>query len=184
MINFFYDSYLMFIQFLIPGIFLGIIYDIFYLLRIEKNEKEVSLWRLTIKRYFPNKIKENSKNHIKNKSLYNFFVFAEDICFFFIVAIIEILAIYYLNDGEIRIYCLLFSLIGFFSYQKTIGLFLRFLLIKLSKLLKNLLFMCICIIMEPIAFIIKKCKQMIASLDFKKRFQRRKYPKSSFKKDV
>lgn len=161
MIQFFYDSYLMFIQFLIPGIFLGIIYDIFRLIRIGRNSNNVSLWKMIKNRYFQNKMKEAKTMPIKKHHFDTLWVFAEDICFFLIVAITEILAIYHLNDGEIRIYCLLFSLIGFSFYQKTIGLFLIFFLKNFIRLLKKYLFICICIILNPTVFILKKSRKFL-----------------------
>ena len=161
MIQFFYDSYLMFIQFLIPGVFLGIIYDVFYLIRIGRNNTIIPLWQLMRKRYFSNETRENIKIKIKKFHFDAFFIFIEDISFFLIVAITEILAIYHLNNGEIRIYSLLFSLIGFFCYQKTIGLFVIFLARNILRLLKKYLFIFICSILHPCACIIKKSKKML-----------------------
>ncbi|MBE6665376.1 MAG: hypothetical protein E7603_04010 [Ruminococcaceae bacterium] len=162
MINFFYDSYLIFLRFLIPGIFLGMIYDVFRLIRIGRNSKTIPLPEAIKNRYFPNKIKRNKKT-LKKHTYPNFLVFIEDISFFLIVSVTEILATYHLNNGEIRIYCLLFSVIGFFCYQKTISLCVIFISKKMAKLFQKILFICICLVLDPIVFFIKKLKRMLSS---------------------
>ena len=151
MISFFYDSFLIFFQFLIPGVFLGMIYDIFRLIRLSRrHNKSDSFFEIIKKRYSYKKTK---------LSLRNFDVlltFIEDISFFLIVSITEILATYYFNEGEIRIYCLMFSVIGFYCYHKTIG----FLVIAISKKLLYLFGKIFCffifLIFDPIVFTMKK----------------------------
>ncbi len=156
MIHFFYDSCLMFFQFLIPGIFLGLVYDIFRIIRIGRNDQTQRLAETIRKRFFPQKEerkKQREKNQAKREAVLIFF---EDIFFFLIVAITEILAVYYFNDGEIRIYCLMFSAIGFLCYQKTIGRLVIALSKKILYLLKKIICFFVCLILKPWFAVSKK----------------------------
>ena len=157
MIHFFYDSCLMFFQFLIPGIFLGFVYDIFRIIRIGRNDKAYRVGEEIRKRYFPKKAerKSVSVNTLNREAI---LVFFEDIFFFLIAAITEILAVYYFNDGEIRIYGLLFSGIGFLCYQKTIGRLLICISKKILYLFRKTFYFCICLILTPAFFIVRKIK--------------------------
>ena len=91
-------------------------------------------------------------------------VFMEDVCFFLIAAIAEVLAIYYLNDGEIRIYCLLFSVIGFFCYQKTIGFVIIFFAKKLLCWFRKIICFFVFLILDPIVFITRKIGKIFSSI--------------------
>lgn len=163
MIDFFYDSCLMFFRFLIPGIFLGIIYDVFRLIRIGRNDQTYRISKEIKKRYFPKKEKpEGNKQKKRSKKIDPdmIFIFLEDICFFLIVAVTEILAIYYLNNGEIRIYCLIFSAVGFFAYQKTIGKLIIFLSRKIIYLVRKTICFAICIFLTPAFFMLRKVQHL------------------------
>ena len=103
MIAFFYDSWVTVLKFLIPGAFLGIIYDIIRLFRISRNDPTNSVRQAIFERYFSKRKK--SRIHISDTLI----VFFEDVLFFLIVALTEIIANFHFNDGEIRIYCLLIS---------------------------------------------------------------------------
>ena len=168
MISFFYDSCFMFIRFLIPGIFSGLIYDVFRLIRIKRNCNFDSILKIIKIRYFPEKTKNKKNILVCRQSFHNLFIFIEDVCFFLIVFLIEALTIYHLNDGEIRIYCLIFSLIGFFCYQKTIGRLIIFISIKLLYLFRRIFCFFIFLILDPIVFIIKKIKKISSSMASKK----------------
>ena len=65
----------------------------------------------------------------------------EDILFFVIVAITEILATYHINEGEIRIYGLMISAIGFFVYQKTLGRMFIFFSKKILYLIRMIIYL-------------------------------------------
>lgn len=155
-IRFFYDSCLMFFQFLIPGIFLGLVYDVFRVIRIGRNDQTPRLSEMIRKRFFPQKT-ERKKKHAKNRE--TVLIFIEDIIFFLIVAITEILAVYYFNDGEIRIYGLLFSAIGFLCYQKTVGRLVIVLSKKILYLLKKTIYFFVFLILNPWFVISKKLKE-------------------------
>ena len=161
MISFFYDSYWTILNFFFPGVFLGFVYDFFRLCRIARNEnillgkKEIHRSKFSNVDMEPTKDDGNSKKKIFDAVL----VFIEDIIFFIIVSVVEILTTYYVNNGEIRIYCLLSSYAGFMTYQKTIGIAIIFFSKKIVYLLNKALYCIICLILKPyfhIADILKK----------------------------
>ena len=159
MIHFFYDSWLMFFRFLIPGIFLGLVYDVFRIIRIGRNDQTQRLSEMLRKRFYPQK--EEKKKRQKNLMRWEcVLTFIEDIFFFLIVSVTEILAVYYFNDGEIRIYGLLFSAFGFFIYQKTIGRLVILLSKKILYLIRKIICFCICLILRPWFAIFKKLRNM------------------------
>ena len=84
MIHFFYDSCLMFFQFLIPGIFLGVIYDIFRFIRIARNDNPYYLLKEIKRRYFPEK--ENTISSLHRSKREFVWVFIEDVFFFLILS--------------------------------------------------------------------------------------------------
>ena len=157
MIDFFYDSYHMFFQFLIPGIFLGMIYDFFRLIRIARNDQSFCLLQEIRKRYFQkNETAESFQEKYRKNLFETLFVFMEDVLFFLIVATTEILAIYHLNNGEIRISCLVFSAIGFLAYQQTVGRLIIFLSRKILYGFRRVLYFLVSLILVPTFFFLKK----------------------------
>ena len=163
MIHFFYDSCLMFFQFLIPGIFLGVIYDIFRIIRIARNDNPYYLLKEIKRRYFPEK--ENTISSLHRSKREFVWVFIEDVFFFLILAVTEILSVYYFNEGKIRVYCLFFSGIGFLCYQKTIGRLVIYLSKKIFRICRKIFCFCICLILKPVFFIIKKWRITLQSMD-------------------
>ena len=162
MTEFFYDSCSLILKFLIPGMFLGIIYDIFRLIRIARNDKTFDPVTAVRKRFF---MKSAPVNKRKKADFFNIMIiWIEDIFFFLIVAITEILTLFQLNGGEIRIYCLLFSAVGFFIYQKTIGNLFIFLSKKIIYLIRKMIFILICAILIPLLGIIRVAKKLISVL--------------------
>ena len=145
--DFFYDSWISILKFIIPGIFLGAVYDIFRLLRISGNDKTNSAFKAIGDRYFPNRKK--SAREFSDTTI----VFSEDILFFVIVAITEILATFHINEGEIRIYGLLISAIGFFAYQKTVGRMIIFFSKKILYLIRKIIYLIACLILTPVLFV-------------------------------
>ena len=123
--EFFYDSYLLILLFLLPGVFLGIVFDVFRILRIGRTAD------ITVAGSFYDKIRPRGSlfggaKHFSvsktAKTANTILIFIEDILFWLIAAIIEILFFFHTNGGEIRIYCLIFSALGFFLYNRTIGM--------------------------------------------------------------
>ena len=160
MIAFFYDSWIIILEFLIPGIFLGIVYDIFRLLRIARNDHSFKVIQAIKTRFFPNLSVLVKKVDITE----NWIVFMEDIVFFLIVAATEILATYHINNGEIRIYCLVISVIGFFAYQKTFGKIIIFFSTKILYLIRKTIYATACVLLIPLFFILKQIRNFLYML--------------------
>lgn len=156
MTDFFYDSCFLVLRFLIPGIFLGALYDIFRFIRIARNDKTYAL-NVALK----TKFRFQAKNKCPILISEDIILFIEDLLFFIIAAITEILAVYDFNNGEIRIYCLLFSVIGFIFYQKTIGHFLISVSRRLLYLYRRLLYFFACMVLIPIFFFLKFGKKLL-----------------------
>ena len=165
--TFFYDSWIVILEFLIPGIFLSVIYDIFRFFRIARNDHTYNL-RQAIQNRFSSKNDSGDKEKTIKWFSESTILFVEDILFFIIVAITEILAFYHLNNGEIRICYLVTSVVGFFVYQKTIGNLIIFFLKKALYIIRKTLYLVACLILTPSIFILRI---------FKKLFRTR-YPKS------
>ena len=164
--NFFYDSWIVILKFLIPGIFLGVVYDIFRFLRISRNDRTHSIKKALNERFFLKNTSDDKKRTISFSE--PAILFIEDTLFFIIVAITEVLAFFYFNNGEIRICCLIISAVGFFAYQKTIGNLIVFFLKKTLYVIRKTLYFVACTILIPAIFFLKI---------FKKSF-RKKYPKA------
>lgn len=162
MIAFFYDSWVTVLKFLIPGAFLGIIYDIIRLFRISRNDPTNSVRQAIFERYFSKRKK--SRIHISDTLI----VFFEDVLFFLIVALTEIIANFHFNDGEIRIYCLLISMVGFALYQKTIGRLVIFSFKKILYPIRKLIYLIACMILTPIFFLFNHLLKPIARIKRKK----------------
>ena len=167
MIAFFYDSWTLILKFLIPGIFLGAVYDIFRLLRIARSESTYSARKAIRNRFFPRTKAHGkiSRLRISDAAI----VFIEDIVFFLIVAVTEILAVYYINEGEIRIYCLLVSVLGFFAYQKTLGRVIVFFSKKILYLIRKIVYCIVCAILIPAFFISRHIGKMFRAIRRKKK---------------
>ena len=156
--EFFYDSCSLILKFSIPGILLSMVYDLFRLIRIGRNDRRHSpldAWR---KRYFPCPPSDKrQRKHINISE--DILVFAEDILFCLIASFTEILAIYHINRGEIRIYCLMISVCVFFIYQKTVGKAFLILSTKILYLLRYVLYGVGCLILSPTLLFLKTVKR-------------------------
>ena len=168
MTAFFYDSWITVIEFLIPGIFLGAVYDIFRLIRISRNDSTHSVGKAIQKRFFQ---KSDSMNDKQEKTRISEFiiVFVEDILFFTIAAITEILALFYINAGEIRIYYLMISAIGFFAYQRTFGNIVLFFSKQLLYLIRKIIYFIACFILIPSFFFVKKSRSIFDAIVTKRK---------------
>ena len=169
MIAFFYDSWFVILKYLMPGIFLGAVYDVFRLARISRNDSEHSVKKALRKRFYH---KEDSDNQTSKRQISEYtLVLIEDILFFIIVAITEILAVYHFNGGEIRVYCLLISAVGFFIYQKTLGILLIFLSRRILYLIRKTIYLIICIALTPIFFLSSRVVRLWRILLLKRKNQ-------------
>ena len=156
---FFYDSWIIILEFLIPGIFLGIIYDIFRFFRIARNDHTHNIRQKLKNRFSKKNISDNKKSTTKEIPE-SIIVFIEDIVFFMIVAITETLAFFHLNNGEIRICYLAASVIGFFAYQKTLGNLIIFFSKKILYFIRKIIYLIICIVLIPSFFFLRISRKL------------------------
>ena len=151
----FYGAYSAFINAAILGVIFGIIYDIFRILRISR------IPYLAPKGKFYKIIKIPERNKLDSKKrLKNFFcvsdtllTFIEDLIFWLIVSIGEILFIYHINGGVVRIYFILFTFAGAALYFFTIGKFTVYFSVRIIFLARCLLYWSVYIIIYPVRLI-------------------------------
>ena len=158
---FFYDSWAIILKFLIPGILLGAIYDIFRFFRIARNDHTYNL-----KQAIQNRFSSKTDFDVKKRTTLSesTILFVEDILFFIIVAITEILAFFHLNNGEIRFFYLLVSVVGFFVYQKTIGNLIIFFSKKTIYMIRKVLYFVSCVILIPSIFFLRIFKKLLITI--------------------
>ena len=150
--DFFYDSYQLILIFFLPGIFLGIVYDIFRILRIGRTS-DLSVGGAFYEKIRPRKPLFAPVSRFLSahplKAADWILVFIEDILFWLIAAITEILLIFHTNGGEIRIYCLIASVVGFFLYHQTLGKLITFFTKQIIFLLRCLIYWTLYAIIYP-----------------------------------
>lgn len=161
--GFFYDSYQLILIFLLPGVFLGIVYDIFRILRISRAS-ELSVSGALYDKIRPRKpLFGNTSRIFKTKSIKiadKVIVFIEDVLFWLIVAVTEILFIFHTNGGEIRIYCLLSSILGFILYNRTLGRLVTMFAKQIIFLFRCLIYWVLYAIIYPIKLMINGIKKI------------------------
>ncbi len=154
--DFFYDSYQLILIFFLPGIFLGIVYDIFRILRIGRTS-DLSVGGAFYEKIRPRKPLFAPVSRFLSahplKAADWVLVFIEDILFWLIAAITEILLIFHTNGGEIRIYCLIASVVGFFLYHQTLGKLITFFAKQIIFLLRCLIYWTLYAIIYPVKLI-------------------------------
>lgn len=91
------------------GALLGVIYDIFRIIRIAVQISE----------------RDNANGNAKSAKMRETFsfiiIFIEDILFFIIAAIITILFIFMVNNGQVRLFAITGEILGFTVYYFTVG---------------------------------------------------------------
>lgn len=152
--EFFYDSYQLILSFFIPGFVLGSIYDIFRIIRISRTNSKGNIYS-RIKRHFGSDTNTDTQ---KLKWINNLLIFIEDFIFCIIGAFIEILLFYHWNDGVIRIYAILISLLGFFIYQNSIGRLIIYMAQYIIDCIHCLLYYILIILLTPFVCICKNVK--------------------------
>ena len=170
---FFYDSWAVIFKFLIPGILLGAIYDLFRFSKIARTDHTYNL-----KQAIQNRFSSKNDSDVKKRTSKRFseaaILFVEDVLFFVIVAIVEILAFFHLNNGEIRICYLVISVVGFFVYQNTIGKLSIFFSKKILYIIRKILYFLSCVILIPSIFFFKIFKNL-----FRKRYSKSRKSQSN-----
>lgn len=151
MTELFYDPAALIIKAALLGVVLGVIYDVFRILRISASSKAPS--GIFFEKIKPKKPLLCSRKPKKAKKLgEKALVFIEDVLFFMIFAAAEILFFLGLNGGEIRIYCLIFTLIGFVLYLVSIGRIVIYFSSIIIFFSKCLLYWSFYIIIIPVKF--------------------------------
>ena len=143
MTEFFYDSCTLILFFIIPGIFLGVVYDIFRVRRLLASGEGLLAM---LRKRFECEQRDIGKSHCKMKFP---IVFFEDFIFCIIGALTEILLFYHLNDGLIRCYGLMLSAVGFFMYRLTLSRAIVFLITNMIFLIRRIVYAVLCAVLIP-----------------------------------
>ncbi|MGN1095012.1 MAG: spore cortex biosynthesis protein YabQ [Eubacteriales bacterium] len=134
------------------GVIFGLIYDVFRILRISRLPYIAPSGKFYDKIKIPEKPKENKKSlftdilHFSDTAI----TITEDIVFWLIITVCEILFIYHVNGGEIRIYFFLCTLFGAAVYFFTAGKIVMYFSVRIIFLTRCLLYWMIYIIIYPI----------------------------------
>ena len=145
--------------------FFGLLYDVFRISRVSRLPYIAPSGR------FYDLIKIPSESKISSFFIKKAFVFSdnvftvlEDILFWLMVSISEILFIYHVNGGVVRIYFLLYSFLGAALYFFTFGKLTMYFAIRIIFLIRCLLYWIFCIIIYPIRFILLVSNRFLAFL--------------------
>ncbi len=146
--EFFYDSHFLILFFVIPGLFFGILYDAFRILRLLYENQEGSIVSDLRKHFFPN-ASDRIQLTPNRKRTERALIIAEDILFCLICALTEVLLFYHLNDGLIRVYGLILSLLGLILYRLTLGRLVLYCAKKLKSAIRRCIYIFFCILLTP-----------------------------------
>ncbi len=179
MTAFFYDSYRLILFFLIPGIVLGAVYDVFRIMRLARTDPTGGIIP-KLYRHFKIERKVRLQSERKKERISDILVFAEDILFCMIAALMEILLFYHLNGGVIRIYGLLLSALGFFLYRISIGVLVIGMAKRIISLVRRPLYMLSVLLLTPLVFVVRLGKKVYIHMygRFRKRKKRKKQEKT------
>ena len=150
MTEFFYDSSQLIISSFLLGVIVGLFYDTLRIVRIARTP------HIKTPRHFericnaaPFSYKKIFESSSSSKTI-TILTFIEDILFFTVATVSLILFFLSENDGEIRLYCLLFFIFGFIVYICSIGKITLSFSTTIIFLLRWLLYWIVYIIMLPI----------------------------------
>lgn len=163
--EFFYDPYRILIGAFLLGAALGAVYDVFRVIRIARLPGETYDGGY-LKKFKPQKPIITFGKGVK-KAAYaasDAVVFIEDILFFIVCAIAETVFFLAENDGEIRIYCIIFTVLGFFLYIKTVGRCVIYFSSKIIFFVRCLLYWIFYIIIVPVRYIFRAFYRVCAAL--------------------
>ena len=130
---------------LLVGVFLGVLWDIFRILRIMAYGKALPPKNLFIPLPSSEKevVKALSVAHTqKFLSMAGILIFISDILFSLSAAISLILLIFHINNGEVRAVALIGAAFGFTAYYFTVGKLTVFFSERIIRLIKKLLRFC------------------------------------------
>lgn len=165
MTEFFYDSYKLILKAIFLGVILGAIYDVFKMIRIAKRS-DLKPCGTFFERIYPKKTVFGGESAEKNvnETADTVFTIIEDILYFIISALFEILFFLGENDGEIRIYCIIFIIIGFSIYEKTLGKIVALFSHRIIFFVRCLLYWSIYIIIFPIRMLFGSIRKAFMSM--------------------
>lgn len=162
MIADFYNSYKSFLGAVSLGVIFGILYDIFRILRISRMPHIAPAGKFYDRIAMPKKDGKKHKNvkkilHISDSAI----TIIEDILFWLIITLSEILFIYHVNGGEIRIYFFVCNFIGAAIYFFTAGKLMMFFSVRSIFIFRCLLYWLIYIIIYPVRKILSLFKRIL-----------------------
>ena len=165
----FYGRYSAFVMALLLGLFFGLLYDVFRIIRVSRMPYIVPEGRL----YDMIKIPSGAPSRFRKATRKLFSVsdalatFAEDILFWITVSVCEILFVYHVNGGVVRIYFIIYSFLGAALYFFTLGKLTMYFAVRIVFLSRCTVYWTVRIIICPIRFILTvsfKCLRFIASV--------------------
>ena len=158
----FYGTYSAFIDVFALGALFGIIYDAFRILRISRMPYLIPQGKIYKLIKIPDKHSAKAPKAIKNFFLFSntFLTFMEDMIFWLIVSVGEILFIYHVNGGVVRIYFIIFTFIGAALYFFTVGKITKYFSIRIIFLMRCLLYWSFYIIIYPVRLILILCRSI------------------------
>lgn len=127
------------------GAILGMIYDVFRILRIATRPKENRL---------PKPAGKRCRLLPAGNCLYAASVFFEDILFSLIAGIVVSIFIFNINDGQIRWFALAGAGIGFFIYYQTVGRVVIAVADVILRILRRIVAALFTITVRPIGFLL------------------------------
>ncbi len=175
MITFFYDSYRLILFFLLPGMGLGAIYDVFRILRIARTDSQGSVLSMLLAHFKIQKPMDIQSEQKKQKAEW-YIVFIEDFIFCILASLTELLLFYHLNGGVIRVYAIFISVLGFVLYKITLGRLIMFLAKNMILIFRRVLYFLLCVALTPPIFIGRRIHRF-----WKK--QKNKHPKHKKEKE-
>lgn len=152
----FYGAYSAFIDAALLGVILGVVYDVFRILRIARVPYIMPKGKFYELIKIPER--KNKKNKTKLKNIFEIsdaaITFIEDVAFWLIAALGEILFIYHINGGAIRIYFIFLTFIGAAIYFFTVGKITAYFSVRIIFLIRCLLYWFFYIIIYPVKLVL------------------------------
>jgi hypothetical protein len=160
----FYGRYSSFVYAALMGIFWGLAYDVFRVMRIARMPYIIPDG--AIYRFIKIPDMHNASVMIKLKKLFRFSdtlaTFVEDIVFWIFISLSAILFVYHVNGGIIRIYFFLYAFLGAALYFFTFGRLTVYFAIRIIFLIRSLLNWLFYIIIYPIRMIFLILKSILS----------------------
>jgi hypothetical protein len=151
----FYGAYSAFAGALLLGVLFGVIYDVFRIARVSRMPYLMPKGKL----YELIKVPEKKRRGKALPKLLGasdaLLTFAEDIVFWLTVSAGEILFIYHVNGGAVRVYFILCTFAGAAVYFFTAGKITMFFSVRIIFLLRCLLYWIFYIIIYPVRLILR-----------------------------